>query len=295
MVVLNSGDATVSLLDRGSRKEIKRLRTGKEPHHLMPTPDDKSLIVASAGSNDLLFLDLVTGEPQRRVKNIPDPYQIGFSPDRRWFVAAAFRLDRVDLYRGADYSLVKRLPAPKVPSHIAFDGASRFAFVTLQDSDEMAAIDLTQQQLAWRLPVGKVPAGIWMTPDDQHLLIGMTGEDYVGVVDWRARKLIKKITTDKGAHNFQALGDGRHVFVSNRAGNSVSLLDQEKLALVRSYPTLSGPDCMEVSADRKELWLTARWAGKLVGIDIESGKQLAAIPVGRSPHGVYFRNHAPRR
>jgi len=294
VVVLNSGDASISLIDRASRKEIRRIPTGKEPHHLMQTPDDRSLIVAGAGSNDLLFLDPVTGEIQKHVKNIPDPYQIAFSPDRKWFVAAALRLNRVDIYT-ADLKLVKKIPLPKLPSHVIFDAASQFVFVTLQDSHEIAAIELATQTVAWKLPVGKDPAGIWMTPDDRHLLIGVMGQDFVAVVDWRKREVVKRIATGKGAHNFQALGDGRHVFVTNRVANTISLIDQESLSVVRSFATPNGPDCMEVSADGKELWITARWAQKVAIFDIPTGKLIDTIPVGRSPHGIYFRSHAPRR
>jgi DNA-binding beta-propeller fold protein YncE len=39
VVVLNSGDATVSLLDQDKRTELRRFDVGKEPHHLMATPD----------------------------------------------------------------------------------------------------------------------------------------------------------------------------------------------------------------------------------------------------------------
>jgi len=295
VVVLNSGDASISLIDRVTRKEIKRIPTGKEPHHLMQTPDDKSLIVAGAASNDLLFLDPITGDVQRHVKNIPDPYQIAYSPDRTWFVAAALRLNRVDLYKADDLKPVKRIPLASTPSHLIFDRDGKFVFVTMQESRDIAAIDLATQTVAWRLPVGLQPAGIWMTPDDRHLLVGVMGEDFVAVIDWRKRAMVKKIITGKGAHNFQALGDGRHVFVTNRVVNTISLIDQQTLSVVRSFSTPSGPDCMEVSADGKELWVTARWAQKVAVIDIPTGKLIDTIPVGRSPHGIYFRNHAPRR
>src|SRR5690349_13223312 len=76
VVVLNSRDATVSLLDQTTYKEVGSLPVGKEPHHLMPTPDNKSLIVANAISNELTFLDPKTGQVQRRIKDIVDPYQI---------------------------------------------------------------------------------------------------------------------------------------------------------------------------------------------------------------------------
>jgi hypothetical protein len=39
-----------------------------------------------------------TGQEQKRIRNISDPYQLGYSPNRKWFVATSLRLDRVDLY-----------------------------------------------------------------------------------------------------------------------------------------------------------------------------------------------------
>ena len=294
-VALNADDATVSLIDTTTYKEIQQIPVGKEPHHLMPTPDDKELLVASALSNELTVLDPKTGQVQRRIKDISDPYQLAFSPDKKWFVSVSLRLDRVDIYRASDYSLVARIPAPKAPSHVIFDAGSNYAFVTLQQSNEIMAIDLKTHKEAWKMKVGPTPAGIWMTPDDKHLLIGIMGADLVRVVDWRSKKWVSYIRTARGAHNFQALGDGKHVLVSNRVANSVSIIDQDKLALVETFPVPGGPDCMEVTRDGKELWVTSRFARKVHVIDLATKQIKQVINVGRSPHGVYFLNHAPRR
>lgn len=62
VLVLNSGDASVSLSDLDARKEIRRYQIGREPHHLMATPDGSALIVANAAGNDLMFLDPTSGE-----------------------------------------------------------------------------------------------------------------------------------------------------------------------------------------------------------------------------------------
>ncbi|MBS1216026.1 MAG: hypothetical protein H6R20_1000 [Proteobacteria bacterium] len=59
----------------------------------MQTPDDRYLIVASAASNELVFLDPATGGEIGRLPNISDPYQIGFSPDKKGFLSASNRLD----------------------------------------------------------------------------------------------------------------------------------------------------------------------------------------------------------
>lgn len=295
-IVLNSVDESVSFIDTRSYQETGRAPACKEPHHLMAMPDDSAVIVACAVSNELVFFDPRTGREQKRIKNISDPYQLGFSPDKTWFVANSLRLDRVDLYRASDFSLIARIPAEKTPSHMAFDKASQFVFITLQDSNEVLAIDLKTRQPAWKHPVGPTPAGIHMTPDDRYLLVGIMGADYVEVIDWRARRTIKRITTAKGAHNFLPRGDGRHVFVSNRTiKGSISLVDMQTLSLVESYDVPGGPDDMEIRADGKELWATARFARKVQVVNLEQKKISHSIRVGRSPHGVSFINHAPRQ
>jgi YVTN family beta-propeller protein len=298
VVVLNSGEASVSVIDQTERREIRRFEVGKEPHHLIRTPDGGSLIVANAMSNDLHFLDAATGDVQRRLRNMPDPYQLAYSPDRKWFVTAALRLDRVDVYAAegegaqANFRPVRQIALSKSPSHLVFSADSQFVFVTVQDSHEIAAIRLADQTVAWRLGIGELPAGIWMTPDDRHLLVGVMGKDYVEVVDWRSQQRVKRIVTGKGAHNFRPLGDGRHVFVSNRVDNTISLIDQQTLEKKYDIPVPSGPDCMDVSADGKLLWVTQRWAKQVAIVDIEARKVLQTIPVGKSPHGIFFANSA---
>ena len=296
VIVLNSGEATLSLIDQATHQVVGTVPTGKEPHHLMATPDNASLIVANSVSNNLMFVDPKTGKTQRWLENIEDPYQIGFSPDRKWFVTTGLRLDRLDIYHydGHDPVLAKRLPLEVMPSHMAFSSDSKIVFVTLQVSGELAAVDLPTQTVLWKMKVGKVPAGLWMTPGDKYLLVGMTGADYVAVVDWRNRKVVKTIVTGEGAHNFRSLVDGRHVAVSNRVANTISIIDEETLTNVGDITgLLPGPDDMELSADKKYLWVTFRFAKRVGVIDLASRKLIQTIPVGRSPHGIYFFDRAP--
>jgi len=295
-IALNSADGTISLIDTETYAVTGKTNVCKEPHHLMPTPDDKSVIVACAASNQLVFFDPHTGQEQKRIRDISDPYQLGYSPNRKWFVATSLRLDRVDIYDPQDFRLIARLPAPKTPSHMAFDDASQFVFVTLQDSNEVMAISLPTQKIAWVMPVGATPAGIVMSPDNRHLLVACMGEGVVEVIEWRYRQSVKKVATAPAAHNLQPKGDGRHFYVSNRSiDGSISLLDTQTLAVVERYEVPGGPDDMMVRADGKELWATARFARKVQVIDLATGKLKRSIPVGSSPHGVFFLNHAGLR
>ncbi len=301
--VLNSLDATISIIDPQTYKEIRRVPTGKEPHHLYLTPDEKSLMVANALGDSLTMLDPKTGEVQRVVDKIADPYQLKFSPDMKWLITAANRLNHVDFYHatpraagGVDLVLAKRVPTGKTPSHIGVDSKSTVAYVSMQDSDELVAIDLATQAIRWKVPVGKLPADVFVTPDDKKLLIALTGDRFVEVYDVTGPKpvLFKRIETGDGAHAFRAWGDKRHVLLSNRAGNTISKIDMQTLTVVATYPAPGGPDCMDMLADGKTILVTSRWARKLTVIDTVSGKVVRQVPMGRSPHGVWTLDHAPR-
>ena len=301
--VLNSQDADVSIIDSTSFKTLQRLPTGKEPHHLYLAPDEKTLIVANATSNSLTFIDPASGAVQRTVNDIVDPYHLRFSPDMQWFVTAANRLNHVDIYRwqGAahaqPFKLVKRVEAPKTPSHLAIDSKSAVLYVSLQDSDELLAIDLATQAPRWKIKVGKVPADIFLTADDRILLVATMGDRFVEAYDVSGAqpRLVKRIETGNGAHAFRARGDKRHVFVSNRVANTISLIDTVALAVVAQYPAPGGPDCMEMLNDNRTLIVTSRWARKLTFIDIEKKQVVRQVDVGRSPHGVWTLDHAPRQ
>lgn len=296
--VLNSQDANVSVIDPATWKEIRRIPTGKEPHHLYMTPDEKSVIVANAVADTLTFIDPRTAQVQRTVRGIVDPYHLRFSPDMKWFVTAANRLNHVDIYRwdGQNLTLAKRIPTGKTPSHLWIDSKSTTVYASIQDSDQLVAIDLATQTLKWQVATGSLPADVYGLADDKTLLVGMTGSDHVEVWDVSGKepRLSKRIPTGQGAHAFRAAGDKRHVYLSNRVANTISKIDLQTLTVVDTYKVPGGPDCMDVVTGGKVLMVTSRWARKLTVIDTQTKQILRQVPVGNSPHGVWTLDHASR-
>ena len=297
--VLNSRDASVSVIDPVTWKESKRIPTGKEPHHMYLTPDEKSLIIANALSDSLTFIDPKTAEVQRVVRGVLDPYQLRFSADMKWFVTAANRLNHIDIYKwdGSNINLAKRIATGKTPSHLWIDSKSTTIYSTMQDSDELVLIDLPTQTLKWRGKTGAMPADIFGTPDDKFILIGLTGGDGVEIYDVTgpAPKFVKLLKTGSGAHAFRGAGDKRHVYVSNRVANTISKIDYQTMSVVESYPAPGGPDCIEASQDGKLIYVASRWAQKLSVIDTATRQVVRQVNVGKSPHGVWTLDHAARQ
>lgn len=285
-VILNSDDDSLSVIDTTNYSETARTYIGRAPHHLIVTPDGKTLIIALSEGNELAFIDRATGALVRRVE-ASDPYQIGFSPDAKWFVANSLRLDRIDIYDAKTYQLVHRLAAPKMPSHIGFSPDSSTVYVTLQGSDRLTAIDLASGKEKWTVYVGRQPAGVLVRPSGT-ILAAIMGSDHFVEVDPKDGHTIRRVETGRGCHNFLLSPDGKTLYVSNRVAGTISVLDPKTLAVTATLQAPGGPDDMAVSPDGKELWATGRWRAWVDVIDRATGELKTKVAVGRSPHGIFL-------
>ena len=284
-VILNSNDDTMSIIDTAAYKEIARMRIGRAPHHLLATPDGKTLVVALAGGDEIALIDLATSKLKERIA-ISDPYQIGFSPDGKWFVSASLRLNQIDVYNPDGYRLVHRIVAETMPSHIGFAPDSSAAYVTLQGSNSLLALDLASGRRLWKALIGRQPAGVWVRPSGTVLVANM-GSDHIAEADPRDGTVIRRVRTGRGAHNFLISPDGKTLYVTNRVGGTISIIDAETLEVTGEMKAAGGPDDSAWSVDGRELWVTGRWRGMVSVLDRTTGALKAVIPVGRSPHGIF--------
>jgi DNA-binding beta-propeller fold protein YncE len=289
--VINSGGASISLVDMSSQRELRRIPVLREPHHLALSPDGRSLLVGDTVGNEMLFLDPATAALQKRMP-VADPYQLGFSPNGKFLVVNGLARNQVDVYDAAGMQLLKRFSTASMPSHLDYAPDSSRVFVSLQGTDSLVAIDLNRLAILWTAKIGKTPAGVlW---HDGRVLVADMGTDYVAVVDPVDGHVTGRIHTGKGAHNLFISPDRRIIWVNNRVGGTTTSLDAATLAPIRSYAIPGGPDDIAFAPDGR-LWITRRWAEKVAVLDPTTG-EYQTIEVGRSPHGLFLNpkgNAAP--
>jgi DNA-binding beta-propeller fold protein YncE len=285
--VINSGGASISLVDMSSGKELRRIPVLREPHHVALSPDGKSLLIGDTVGNEMLFLDPATAAIQKRLP-MADPYQLGFSPNGRFLVVNGLARNQVDVYDAGSLQLLKRFPIASMPSHLAFAPDSGRVFVSLQGTDSLVAIDLNRLAVLWVQKIGKTPAGVlW---HDGKVLVADMGTDYVAVVEPSDGRVVNRIHTGNGAHNLFLSPDRKIIWVNNRVGGTTTSLDAASLAPIRSYKIPGGPDDIDFAPDGR-LWITRRWAEKVAVLDPKTG-EYQTIDVGRSPHGLFLNPKA---
>ncbi|MCY0386950.1 YncE family protein [Robbsia sp. Bb-Pol-6] len=283
-MVMNSGEASVSVIDMTSRKVIRTLPTLREPSHWALSKDRSKMYIADANGNALFIVDPRTGTALGHTV-IADPYQLGFTPDHRYLVVNALRLDYVDVYRADDLSLVKRFSPGSMPSHLDFSPDSRWSFNSMQASGTLVSFDLVNMSIRWKAKIGPTLAGVlW---HNGKVLVCVMGSDHVAEVDPVSGAVLRRIKTGVGPHNIFLTPDGKTLYVSNRVGGSLVALDPTTFELRRTYPFhAAGPDDLGVAPDGK-LWISLRFREQVAVLDPHTGS-VETIDVGRSPHGIFL-------
>ena len=284
VLVVNSGEASLSVLDVTTHAETARIPVLREPHHWVLTPDHHELIIGDTAANELIFLDPESFAIRRRL-TIPDPYQMGFTPDGSKLVVAGLARQQVDVYEAGSYRLLHRFVMKTMPSHIDFSPDSRVAFVSLQGTNKAAALDLMAMKELWVTQVGPAPAGVmWL---GGRVLVAIMGADYVSVLDPASGAVIGRIQAGKGAHQLFLSPDRRTLFINSRVDSTITAVNAQSFAVERTYRVPGGPDDLIFAPDGR-IWTTLRFAAKVGILDLRTGA-VETIPVGRSPHGIYIK------
>jgi YVTN family beta-propeller protein len=284
--VINSNDASISVIDVDTRTEVKTIPLLREPHHMALTPDHRSLLVGDTAGNAIFFFDPRTGDLQKQM-TVSDPYQLVFSPDGRYLTVAGLARAQIDIYDAATMQLLHRVPAPKMPSHINYSPDSARVFVSLQGTDSLVAIATATGKTLWTSKVGKTPAGVlW---HNGKLLVGIMGEAHVAVVDPDDGHVERTVPTGRGAHVLFVSHDAKTIYVTNRVDATISVLDPTSLNVVRTLKVAGGPDDLDFAPDGK-IWATLRFRQEVAVIDPLTGAE-QTIRVSRSPHGIWLNTH----
>jgi len=238
----------------------------------------------------LLEFVLTAGAPRHPIP-VDDPYNLYFTPDGRFAIVVAERLARLDFRMPHTFKLRHSLHVPcRGVDHLDFSADGRYLIATCEFSDQLIKVDVQAQKLVGVLtmPGGSIPQDVKLAPDGRVFYVADMGRGGVWRISGAPFRVLGFIRTGAGTHGLYASRDARFLYATNRAEGSVSVISFATQRVVKKWriPGGGSPDMGNVSADGNVLWLTGRWNGVVYAIDTRSGKLLAKIPVGSSPHGL---------
>jgi len=288
--VPNSGSNTVDVIDPATYKVIDHFSVGKQPQHVTPSYDLKTLWVLNDLDDSETKIDPSTGKKGETIK-VEDPYNMYYTPDGKYAIAVAERKKRLNFLNPQTMKLHHALSLPcRGVDHMDFSADGRYLIASCEFSGSMVKVDVAKQRLIGevKLPKAGMPQDVKLSPDGKVFYIADMDANGVYEMDGDSFKVLGFIPTGKGAHGLYASRDSKVLYVSNRGEGTISLISFAERRVVEKWtlPEGSTPDMGGVSVDGKVLWLSGRYSHEVYAIDTANGKLLARIPVGKGPHGL---------
>jgi DNA-binding beta-propeller fold protein YncE len=246
--------------------------------------------VTNDAGNSLTPIDPTTGRHGKQVR-VTDPYNLYFTPDGRYAIVVAERLQRLDFRDARSMRVHRSLPVPcPGVDHMDFTADGRFLVASCEFGGRVVVVDVRRERVAGSIALrsGAMPQDVKLSPDGGIFYVADMASDGVWLIDARTFRKKGFLPTGRGAHGLYASRDSRVLYVSNRGEGSVSVISFAKRRSVAKWrlPGGGSPDMGGVSASGRVLWLSGRYNNEVYAIDTRSGRLIKRIKVGIGPHGL---------
>ncbi|WP_293911814.1 hypothetical protein [Deinococcus sp.] len=291
--VPNGKDSTVSVIDPQARRVLRTFKVDREPQHVVPSHDLKTLWVASdKGRQSVTPIDPRTGKVGQAVPTL-DPYNLYFTPDGLHAVVVAENSQRLDFVDPRTMQPQFSIPVPcRGINHMDFSPSGQSVIAACEFSGDVLHIDFKFRAVLGSLHLGGMPQDVKLSPDGQVYYVADMMRGGLYLIDGRGKvpRKLGFIPTGKGTHGLYPSRDATRLFISNRGEGSVSVLNFATRKLIAKWliPGGGSPDMGSVSPDGKELWLSGRYDDVVYVFSTRTGKVVSTIKVGKGPHGLTY-------
>ena len=288
--VPNSESNTVDVVSQKTGRIVGHFAVGRQPQHVTPSWDLRTLWVTNDLGNSLTPIDPRTGRPGRPV-HVLDPYNLYFTADGRRAIVVAEAHRELDFRTPHTMRLRHALHVPQCDGadHMDFTASGRAALVSCEFGARAIVVDLVHERVVRTVALrpGAMPQDVKLSPDGRTFYVADMTSGGVWLIDARRWRVIRFQRTGAGAHGLYPSRDSASLYVSNRSEGSVSVLSFRTGRPVRKWRIPGGsPDMGGVSADGRLLWLTGRYDAQLYAISTRTGRVVRRVRVGRQPHGA---------
>ena len=292
--VPNLQSSTVTVIDPKTYKVLKTIKTRRGPQHVVPSWDLKTLWVNDNIGNYLTPIDPVTVTAGKDIY-VHDPYNLYFTPNGKYAIVMA-EADKEIVFRDPHTMAIKKVV--KVPcagvNHVDWSADGTYFVATCEFSGMLLKLDTAKMKVIGKalLPhknsMRPMPQDVKISPDGKSFYIADMASNGLWIMPADKFGKVTFLKTGRGTHGLYVTRDSKTLLITNREEGSVSVLrfSDNKLIAKWLIPGGGSPDMGNISADGKFFWVSGRYDNEIYVFDIEKGKFVRRIKVGKEPHGL---------
>jgi YVTN family beta-propeller protein len=295
LLVLNKGDATLSIIDPTSGKTVGTVKTGDGPHELVVSADGKTAFASNYGERapgtSLSVIDLAARR-ERRVELTPlaAPHGLFVAEGKVYFTAEANRA--IGRYDPASGKVERVVTTGQAGTHMVLataDGTMLFAS-NLGDDCVTIAERSADNASRWRtttVRTGQGPEGFDLSPDGRELWVAHSRDGGISIIDTAATEVTARFDIGtKRSNRLKFTPDGDHVLVSDLDAGDLVVIDAHARTVTKRLPLGAEPEGVLIVPDGSRAYVAVSGDDHLAVVDLASLEVTGTVATGRSPDGM---------
>jgi YVTN family beta-propeller protein len=268
-------------------------------HGMGFSPDHRTLVAVSIGSNSLTFIDTATNAIRHVTYVGRSPHEAFFTPDGKEVWVTVRGEDYLAVLDGHTFEEKARIKVPAGPGMTIFSPDGQYGYVCSSFNPETVVIATASHQVVGHVTqVSPFCPDIAATPDGKQ--VWLTLKDVGKAMVFNARPpfdVLKVIDTGPITNhvNIARNANGQFAYVTIGGLNEVKVYKTDTFEQVAVIPTGALPHGIWPSGDGTRMYVGLENADAAAAIDTLGNKVIATIPIGQAPQGVaYVPNAVPQ-
>jgi len=261
-------------------------------HGLGFSPDHRTLVVVSIGSNSVAFIDTATNTVKHITYVGRSPHEAFFTPNGQEVWVTVRGENYISVLDPRSYAEQTRIIVPGGPGMQIFSPDGKYGYVCSSFNPETVVISVADHQIVGHVAqVSPFCPNIAATPDGKQVWLTLKDTGKVMVFDAEPPFAVLR-TIDTGPitnHvNFAKNGKGLFAYVTVGGLNLVKVFRVSDGSLVATVPVGKLPHGLWPSGDGKRMYVGIENGDSLTAIDTLTNKVMAEVPIGQAPQAVVY-------
>ncbi len=302
LLVVNQGDADVSLVDPASARQVATVAEntpGVHGHEVAASADGRLAFVPIYGStgvgrpgidgHEILVIDLAT----RKIVGDIDfghgvrPHFPLLDPASGLLYVTAELDKSVAVIDPRTRKIVGAIPTGQEQSHmLAVSHDGRRGYTANVGPGTVSVLDMAGRKTLAVIPVSGEVQRISVSADDRLVFTSDQTQPRLAVIDTATNKVKTWVALPGFGYGTAATPDGRWLLVAVPDANQVAVVDLKSMKVVRKIDVPSAPQEILIRPDGRVAYVSCDASGKVAAIDLAQWRVEKLISAGNGADGL---------
>jgi len=265
-------------------------------HGLGFSPDHRTMVVVSIGSNSVAFIETATNTVKHITYVGRSPHEAFFTPDGSEVWVTVRGENYVAVLDAHTYEERTRIVVPGGPGMQIFSPDGQYGYVCSSFTPETVVITVKDHQIVGRIPqespfcpnIAVTPDGgqVWLTLKDVGKTMVFSGRPPFAV--------LKTLATGPITNHVKIVrnSSGTFAYVTVGGLNQVQVFRTDDFSKVTTIPVGTLPHGVWDSGDGTRVYVGLENDDRLIAINTLTNQVVATIPIGQAPQAVIYVSDA---